>query len=160
MAIKLDGAIKFLVEAKAATIELRDRHIEQAERYAAEGNLRWVVLTNGLHWNSYHLTFDEGIEYERVFSIDLSIDSDFDRGAECLSILHKKAIQKGAHETYWERCSALGPESLGRTIFTEGVLRLIRREIRRREGILIDVEDLASAIHDCFSIEAREKMGR
>ena len=35
----------------------------------------------------------------------------------------------------------------------------IRREIRRREGLLIYIEDLASAMHSCFSIEAREKMG-
>jgi len=48
IAIKIDGAVRLLVEAKAAGTTLRDRHIEQAERYAAEGNIRWVLLTNGV----------------------------------------------------------------------------------------------------------------
>jgi hypothetical protein len=39
------------------------------------------------------------------------------------------------------------------------VLGLIRREIRKREGILVDEEDLATAIHGMLSPEAREKMG-
>src|SRR5258705_8309193 len=72
LAIKIDGTIRLLVEVKSAGSTLRDRHIEQAERYASEGNYRWVVLTNGTAWNLYHLTFEEGIEYERVFAIDLS----------------------------------------------------------------------------------------
>lgn len=63
IAIKLDGAVKFLVEAKAAGVDLRNRHIEQAKGYAAEANIRWVVLTNGVIWSLYHLTFEEGIDY-------------------------------------------------------------------------------------------------
>lgn len=59
MAIKIDGAIRFLVEAKAAGVVLRDRHIEQCQRYASEGNIRWALLTNGVVWNLYHLTFEE-----------------------------------------------------------------------------------------------------
>lgn len=71
-AIKVDDAVRLLIEAKAAGITLRDRHIEQAERYAAEGNISWVLLTNGIQWILYHLTFDEGIEYERVFGVDVT----------------------------------------------------------------------------------------
>jgi hypothetical protein len=41
----------------------------------------------------------------------------------------------------------------------EEALKLIRREVRRREGILIDEEDLATAIHEMFSIEVREQVG-
>jgi hypothetical protein len=84
LAIKIDGGIKLLVEVKAAGVALRDRHIEQPERYAAEGNYRWVVLTNGTAWNLYHLSFEEGIEYERVFAVDLSADDELGRATECL----------------------------------------------------------------------------
>jgi hypothetical protein len=38
-------------------------------------------------------------------------------------------------------------------------LNFIRREIRRRERILIDQEDLANAIHGMLSTEAREQIG-
>lgn len=158
IAIKIDGAIKLLVEAKAAGTILRDRHIEQAERYAAEGNIRWVLLTNGVAWHLYHLSFEEGIEYERVFVVDLASDPT-EKAAEILGLLHRQSIRKGEHEKFWQRYAALSPESIGKALFSEEVLRFIRREIRRREGMLIDEEDLASAIHTMFSPEARERIG-
>lgn len=157
-AIRLDSAVKFIVEAKAAGVTLRARHIGQAERYAAEGNIPWVLVTNGLGWHLYHLTFDEGIEYETVFAVDLAVD-DLAKAAELISLLHKKSISKGELDLFWEKRAALGPASLAKALFTEEMLRRVRREIRRREGVLIDHEDLGRAIHDMFSIEVREKIG-
>ena len=158
VAIKLDGTTRLLIEAKAAGVILRDRHIEQAQHYAAEGNMPWVILTNSVTWSLYHLSFDEGIEYVRAFSTDLSVDA-IDQSAELLGLFHRHAMKKGDLEQYWERHVALSPESIGRALFTEGGLRLIRREIRRREGVLIDEEDLAKAIHGMLSTEVRERIG-
>lgn len=163
--IKIDGVIKFLVEAKSAATTLRDRHIEQAERYASEGNLQWVLLTNGVMWNLYHLTFDEGIEYEPVFSVDfktMSIDSKpapLEKLADILGLLHRNSVKAGAHEEYWKQHAALSPESIGKAIFTEDVVLFIRREIRRKQGILIAPEDLVEAIHSLFTPEAQQQIG-
>jgi hypothetical protein len=107
LAIKIDGAVRLLVEVKSAGTVLRDRHIEQAERYASEGNHRWVVLTNGTAWNLYHLTFEEGIEYERVFSIDLAVEDGLERAAECLALLHRTSVRKDEHEAHWQHRLAL-----------------------------------------------------
>ncbi|MGC2283742.1 MAG: type I restriction enzyme HsdR N-terminal domain-containing protein [Candidatus Acidiferrum sp.] len=158
LALKIDGVIKLLVEAKAAGCDLRDRHIEQAKSYAAESNLRWVVLTNGVNWNLYHLSFEEGIDTELVFSLDLATDN-MDKAAECLALLHEQNVRKGEHEDFWKKRTALDAQSLGRALYTDTVLRLIRREIRKSEGLLLDEEDLAKAIHDMLSEDAREKMG-
>lgn len=158
IALKLDGAIRILVEAKSAATELRDRHIEQAQHYAAQANIPWVILTNGLAWNLYHLSFEEGIEYVKAFSVDLIADT-LDKAAGHLALLHRQSVMKGELDEYWQHRAALSPQSIGRAIFTEGSLKLIRREIRRREGILIDEEDLARAIHEMFSTEARELLG-
>jgi predicted type IV restriction endonuclease len=158
LALKVDGVIKLLVEAKSAGTDLRDRHIEQAKSYAAESNIRWVVLTNGVNWNLYHLSFEEGIDTILVFSLDLASD-DLDKDADCLALLHEQNVRKGEHEEYWKKHTALDAQSLGRALYTDTVLRLIRREIRKREGILLDEEDLAKAIHDMLSDDAREKMG-
>ncbi len=157
-AVKVDGVTRFLIEAKAAGIALRDRHIEQAQRYASEGNIRWVLLTNGVVWNLYHLTFEEGIDYELVFSVDLSKDP-IEKSAEHLTMLHKQSIRKGEHEDFWQRRIALNPESIAKVLFTEEMLRTIRRQIRKQQGMQIDEEDLAHAMHEMFSMEARERIG-
>lgn len=158
LAIKIDGTIRVLVEVKAAGIALRDRHIEQAERYAAEGNYRWVVLTNGTAWNLYHLTFEEGIEYERLFAIDLATD-DVEKASDCLCLLHRQSVRKGQHDDHWAHRLAMHPSSVAKALFSEEVLRLIRRDIRKREGLSVDEEDLASALHAMLSSDAREQMG-
>lgn len=159
VALKIDGVVRLLVEAKAAGVVLRDRHIEQAQSYASRNNFQWVLLTNGVSWNLYHLTFEEGIEYERAFSVDLSVSEQFNASANLLALLHRNAIKRGEHEGFWEKRRALGSASIGRALFQEAVLRLIRREIRRNEGLLIDSEDLAAALHGMFSLEAREQIG-
>lgn len=158
IAIKLDGSTRLLVEVKAAGTDLRDRHTDQARAYAAEGNVAWVALTNGLCWNLYHLTFDEGIEHDLVFSVDLSGDQ-FERCADDLAVLHRDGLKKSMHEEMWRTRTALGAQSLGKALFTKSVLRLLRREIRRVEGISVDEERMATALKELFSIEAREQMG-
>lgn len=157
--LKIDGKTKLLVEAKAAGTALRDRHLEQVERYAAEGNHQWGLLTNGIVWKLYHLTFDEGIEYQRAFEVDLSAEDGIERGAELLALIHRSSVARGDLEEYWRHRQALDPQSIARALFTEDALRLIRRHLRKREGVLIDIEDLATAIKDLFSTEAREQIG-
>jgi predicted type IV restriction endonuclease len=158
LALKIDDTIRLLVEVKAAGMTLRDRHTEQAQNYASHGNIKWVVLTNGVVWNLYHLTFEEGIEATLAFTVELN-DGASEKATDLLSLLHRQSVKKGDLDEYWERRVALSPASIGRALFTEEALRFVRREIRRREGVLIDEEDLAAAIHEMFSTEARERIG-
>ncbi len=157
--LKKDGVIKLLVEAKAAGEKLRNHYVEQAELYASENNYHWVILTNGVVWNLYHLTFDEGINYERAFSVNLADGGQFDANAERLALLHSQAFKKDELEAFWERNVAMNAACLGKILFDEQVLRLIRREIHRTKDVLLDIEDIATAIHDLLSMEAREKIG-
>ncbi len=158
VALKVDGTVRLLVEAKSAATVLRHKHIEQAQNYAANGNIRWVLLTNGLQWQLYHLSFEEGIESSLAFSVDLAAGVD-DKGASLIALLHRQALKKGELDDYWEHRIALSPASIGRALFTEECLKFIRREIRRREGVSIDEEDLAEAVHGMLSSEAREQLG-
>ena len=158
LALKIDDVIKLLVEVKRAGVILRDRHIEQAYTYASRNNYSWVLLTNGVVWNLYHLTFEEGIEYERAFSIDLRKD-DVDRAVASMTVLHRDCIKSGGLDDFWQHQLALSPISIGKAIFHENILRNIRKEVRRGAGILIDTEDLAIAIKGMLSQETREQMG-
>jgi hypothetical protein len=108
-------------------------------------------------WNLYHLTFEEGIEYARAFSVDIT--TDLERCAECIGLLHRTSVRKNGLEDFWAHRVALGPASIGRAMFHENTLRLMRREIRRKEGLAVDEEDLAKALHDMLSVEAREVIG-
>src|SRR3954469_23313372 len=47
LAVRLDGAIRLLLEVKAIGLELKDAYVKQAVDYAANQGVDWVVLTNG-----------------------------------------------------------------------------------------------------------------
>ena len=158
IAVKINGVVRLLVEAKRAGVTLRDRHIDQARHYAADANIRWVLLSNGIVWNLYHLTFEEGVDYERMFSVDIASDP-IEKVSECLGLLHRKSLIKGEHEEFWQRRVALSPESIARVLFSENVLRFIRKEIRKREEILIDIEDIAKELFQTFSPTAQGRIG-
>ncbi len=156
--LKVDGAPKLIVEAKAAGVALRDKHIEQAENYASRNNFPWVLLTNGVVWTLYHLTFEEGIEYDKAFSIDLAHD-DFNRAADMLALLHKENIKRGGLDEYWECQKALSPLSIGKALFHEDVLSAVRRQVRRDTGKSMQEEELAEAMKAMLSREILESMG-
>jgi hypothetical protein len=160
LCLKIDGNICLLVEAKAAAMQLRVRQIDQAKHYASENGFRWVLLTNGVDWNLYHVSFDEneGIEYDPAFEVTFA-DVKLNEAVEKLSLIHKRSINRDGLERYWERISALCAGSIGKAIFNESVLKVLRREIRRQCEVLIDPEDLAVAVHNLFSQEARDEMG-
>lgn len=160
LCLKIEDDICMLVEAKAAAIELRVRQIDQAKFYAAENGFRWVLLTNGVEWNLYHVTFneDEGIEYDPAFAVSLA-DENLDKAVEYLALLHKRSLAKDGLERFWAEKSALCAASIGKAIFHERVLKVLRREIRHLCDVRIDPEDLAVAVHNMFSQEAREEIG-
>jgi len=87
------------------------------------------------------------------------IEDSLDEAAHKLSLLHKQSIRKGELDSFWEKTIALCAGSVGKVLFSESVLRLIRREIRRDTGLLIDTEDLAKSIHEMLCTEAREEIG-
>ncbi len=160
IALKIDGEIKLTVEAKAAGVKLNDSHIDQAKRYAADEKIPWALLTNGVDWLLYHLTFRNGAvdQCVRTFTVNLESDSLKD-AAKCLAVLHRQSVVENSIEEYWEHRSALGVESVGHAIFTEDVIKLIRRHIRRRKKTMVDEKDLAQAVHDMFSVETQDILG-
>lgn len=160
LCLKIDRDICLLVEAKAAAMQLRVKQIDQAKHYASENGFRWVLLTNGVEWNLYRVTFDEeeGIEYTPAFTVSLADEKNLDEAAESLALLHRRSIAKEL-ERFWERKSALCAGSIGKAIFHESVLRALRTEIRHLCDVLIDQEDLAVAVHNMFTQDARDDMG-
>jgi len=157
--IKLDGVIKFLVEAKAAgNKELREKDIEQAENYAARSGIKWVVLTNGIEWKLYHLTFNEGegIQHDVAFELNLTtvLDADADGVWGCLEHLTKESIQNDTLEIFWGQKKALAPASLLRVLFHESVLSVIRRELNRNAEARLEMSDVRNAVKDVLSKDA------
>ena len=133
--IRINNQIKFLVEAKAAGIKsLNAKHIEQAGNYASRAAINWVLLTNGLEWQFYHLSFTTGIEHDLVFTLRFvdEIETNPDVVWDILSVLSKSNINDGSLETYYEQRQLLSPKTITTVIIGEEVLMKIRQELNRK----------------------------
>jgi hypothetical protein len=161
IALKIDGEVKLLVEAKAAGLKgLTEKHIEQAENYASRAGLTWVLLTNGIEWRLYHLTFNEGegIAHDVAFEVSL-FDENRAAAWERLSLLSRGAMRKDEIEEYWSQKKILSPSSIVRVLLDETVLTVVRRELNRVAPARLEIRDVFGAVRDVLSKEALADAG-
>jgi predicted type IV restriction endonuclease len=164
IALKAEGSVKVLVEVKAAGQKtLSDKHIEQAENYASRAGIRWVILTNGIDWRLYHLTFaeSEGITHELAFETNLlaGLETDPEGLWVNLGLLARDTITKSDLDDFWEHKKALSAASVVRVLLHENVLNSIRRELNRNAPARLDLEDVFKAVRDVLSKEALADAG-
>ena len=157
-AIKLNGKVRFFIEVKQAGMSLKERQIEQAENYAANSGTPWVVLTSGCCWQLYHLTFEEGIQSNLLWSVDLQTD-DVKAVAEKLSLLHKKNVSRDELENYYAKFKTLAPRSIVQAIFHESSLKVIRACLKKSAGVRVEEQELVDNIKMMISKEAWEVIG-
>jgi hypothetical protein len=164
VALKVDGAVRLLVEAKAASLKnLADKHIEQAGNYASRSGMPWVLLTNGIEWRLYHLTFSEGEGIVHDLAFELNLLEDLDKNADGawgkLELLTRTGMKKGLLEDFWQQKKVLSAASVVRVLFHEDVLRVVRRLLRKDAEAMLDIEDVFSAVRDVISKEALADAG-
>ncbi|NQT79159.1 MAG: type I restriction enzyme HsdR N-terminal domain-containing protein [Candidatus Aminicenantes bacterium] len=164
IAIKLKGQAELLVEAKQPSMRLADRHIEQAEMYAVKSGTKWVLLTNGCDWKLFHISFDEveGIERALAFKTDLlkSFEEKPNDVVDKLKLLHKRNLQKGELERYWKKKIRLIPSSFSKALFSEDVLKAIRKEVNRGAEVKVGIEDIFKALTNMLDKEILADMAK
>jgi predicted type IV restriction endonuclease len=159
LALKIGGSVRLLVECKAAGIKgLVEKHIEQAENYASRAGLTWVLLTNGIEWKLFHLSFaeGEGISHDLAFEANLldELTTNPEGLWAKLGLLTRDALEAEEIEDYWSERKALSPASVVRALFSQDVLIGIRRELNRKAAARLDIEDVFDAVREILSKEA------
>jgi hypothetical protein len=160
--IRLDDKLAFLVEAKAAGIKsLKAKHIEQAENYASRAAISWVVLTNGIDWQLYHLTFGNGIEHELVFELNLlnDVEQKPDWTWDTLSVLGKRNLRDDSLVTYYEQQKLLSAKNVVNMLLGEEMLMKLRQELNRKAPSRLDISAVFESVRDLLSQEALASAG-
>ena len=132
LAVKIAGKVQYLIEAKAVGITLKENHIRQAINYASQHGVEWVILTNGASWKAYRLRFEQPIQTDTVFNLDLLSASSRDSEViKHLYLLTREGIARSAIEDFQQQKDACSPFLVGSLLLTPPVLSVIRRELRR-----------------------------
>jgi len=148
LAIKLNGAPALLLEVKSIGLELKDTYVKQVVDYAANLGVDWVVLTTGVLWRIYKVSFTKPIEHELVVEFDLlELNPKNDDHLELLWLLSKESWQKSTLGKYHAQKQALSRFTLGALILSDPVLEVLRRELRRvSPGIRIETAEIRDAL--------------
>lgn len=130
--IQINGIRHFLVEVKALSLELSEKHLRQALNYAANEGIDWVVLTNGRKLDLYKVLFEKPIECKKVFSIDLMNTENFKEDIDFLEYLHRENVLKKELDTLWKKHSALKPSTLAGYLFAKPIVNYLKKELKAK----------------------------
>jgi len=132
VAIKIDGKLRFLIEVKAIGLELKADYIKQVVDYGANQGVDWVILTNGIIWKIFKITFGKPIGNELVYEFDLlSINPKKDSDIELLYYVSKESLGKSALEDFHLQKQTLSKFFIGQVIISEPVLDTIKKTIKK-----------------------------
>jgi predicted type IV restriction endonuclease len=159
LAIKLDGSLQILIEVKAIGLQLKDSYIKQAVDYGANQGIEWVVLTNGVLWQIYKISFGKPIDQELILEFDfLNLKPKNSDDIENLYLLSREGLGKSMLSEYHAQRLALSRFFIGATVLSDPVLDVIRRELRRiSPDVKIDNEQIQEVlIQEVFKREVLE----
>jgi hypothetical protein len=148
LATKIDGVLQTLIEVKAIGLDLKDQHVKQAVDYAANQGVEWVLLSNGMCWRIYRLTFSKPIDHELVVDIDFSaLNSRSEHDLELIYLWCKEGWQRSVLGEYHTQKQALSRFFVGALLQTTPVLDVIRRELRRiSPDVKIDSDQIKAVL--------------
>lgn len=131
LALKIDGKISILLEAKAIGIELKEQHVKQAVDYAANKGIEWVILTNAVSWRVYKIIFSKPIQNILVCELDfLKLRIKGSEDIDLFSVLSKEAISKSSLEDFYTQKQATNRFMVGNLLCEESVLNVVKKELK------------------------------
>jgi predicted type IV restriction endonuclease len=133
LAVKIDGKIRYLIEVKSAGIDLNEAHLKQALNYGMNQGLEWVMLTNGLVWKTYKISYaTKPYEWEEVTSFDLlQVNPKNEEDLMKMFLICREALQGDALSEYHEQIKTLNKFTIAQLTLSDAVVGAIRREMRR-----------------------------
>lgn len=156
LTVKVKGNIVLFIEAKSVDTTLRDTHVYQATNYAATGGVNLCLLTNGIDYRLYHLTWDKAkVESNLILSFSL-LENHIDDVAEKLFLLSRESFRKGHINKYIAEVTSLEDKNLLQALLSKRALTAIRLELKNITGHNIKNEAIERSISRFFSAEIYE----
>lgn len=153
LTVKYKDKIIFFIEVKSVDTTLRETHAYQATNYAATGGVNLCLLTNGIVYKLYYLTWDKGkVENNVILSLNI-LENDFNDVAEKLFLLSKESFKKGLIDKFIAEVTSLEDKNLLRALLSKRVLTAIRLELKQITGHNIKDDAIEKCLSSLFTSE-------
>lgn len=148
LAVRLDDKVCEIIEVKAIGVTLNERHLRQAVDYAANKGVEWVILTNAVNWQLYHIIFAKPIDYRSVAEMDITnVDCRNEEDIELAYAFTKEGFKKGVPGSMRDRQDATSRFLLAALLLhNENVRSIVRRELRRVVDVNVTEEEIVKVL--------------
>lgn len=150
LAVKIGSEVRFLIEAKAIGVELKDAHVKQAIDYGANHGIEWVILTNGINWRVYKIHFRQPIDKSMVFDLDLlQTTARNSQLLDCFGNLSKEGFTPSSMAAAFQQRQATSKFSLAALLLSDVMVGNLRRELRKAfPGLKVEEQQLREALQN------------
>ena len=145
--IQTKGIRHFLIEVKALSFNLSEKHLRQAINYGANEGIEWALLTNGKCFEFYKILFNKPIESRKIFSSDLSDPIQQKSCLEIIQFLHKDSVSNKGLDFLWNKTVALDPKNVAGFLYSPTVINFIRRELKNKFKSKFSDEEVKTSIN-------------
>ncbi|MCG2722395.1 MAG: type I restriction enzyme HsdR N-terminal domain-containing protein [Thermodesulfovibrionales bacterium] len=155
LTVKLKDKIVFFIEVKSIDTTLRETHAYQATNYAATGGVNLCLLTNGIDYRLFYLTWGKA-KVESNVILSFNILDDINKVSEKLYLLSKESFKKGIIDKYIAEVTSLEDKNLLQALLSKRVLTAIRLELKGITGHVVKEEAIEKCISKLFNSDIYE----
>lgn len=144
--VRIDHDLVAFIEVKRCTTKLNEKHLRQVQLYAANEGVEWLLLTNGRHWQAWHLTSTLPMTVDLALDVDL-LDGGKPAGkiAELFYLTHE-SMRRRQIDDLWQQKRVTAPESLAKVLVSDRMVSELRKELRRQTGYNADEAELRATL--------------
>jgi hypothetical protein len=146
--IRIDRDLVAFVEVKRVATKLGAKHLRQAEMYAVNEGVEWIVLTNGADWRAYHLSAGLPVEIDLALEVNLAGEETLGKKAEQLFYLSRESLKRHRLDEVWKAKRATSPKSLAAVLSSPTVAEAIRKELRRETKQKVDTDEITRLLRE------------
>lgn len=146
--IRLDQTMFAFIEVKRATTKLNEKHLRQVETYAINEGCEWVVLTNGNHWQLYHITASLPMVVDLALQVELLGEDTPAKKVDHFFYFTKEAFKRNLITAIWEAKRATSPKSLAKILRSDSVIDFLRKEIKKQTNQSVENKDILKLLSE------------
>lgn len=146
--LRIDRQLIAFVEVKRCATKLGPKHLRQVEMYAVNEGVEWIILTNAVNWQLYHLEGGLPIAIDMVLDVDLLADGTPAKLVGELLSMTREATKRGVLDSLWRQVRATSPQSIARAVLAPAVLKALRSEMHRQTGHLSTIDEIARLVKE------------
>jgi predicted RecB family endonuclease len=147
--IRIDRELIAFIEVKRIATKLAAKHLRQAEMYAVNEGVEWIILTNGADWRAYHLTGGLPVEIDLALEVNLlDEETPAAKKVDQLFYLTRESLKRRQIDELWRARRATSPKSLAEVLASDPVAEAIRKELWRQTGQKVGADEIVRLLRE------------